>query len=247
MRSSVLSSWNGHLVRLLAFSASVFLGLLVLAERTYRTKFALEPVNYGSYSGGVTGIYSWYPTVKIDDDAYAWTPTIEADSTIWPNGVESLDPPYYSGPFAIPFRGTTKPMLSLDGVGRYFNPDDIGFGGQAPVGAKGDHPHLLPYDPYGYASVNHTDYGYGTFARHAGPGDGGDRYLYKDGFPYRDGLQTYAAEAQISQYELNQARYADWSRAYDLWSAPPPPGADNPRWTGDTPAWYGVRGGARRA
>ncbi len=118
-----------------------------------------------------------------------------------------------------------------------FNPDDMGFGGQS---SRGPLPHLLPYDPYGYPSINKPGYGYGTFARHAGANSSG--YLYMDGFPFVDGFQQYAADAQRSQYELDQARYADWSRAYYEWSKPVPPGGDNPKWTGETPAWYRAAG-----
>jgi hypothetical protein len=235
-----------RVIHQLVLSALIVLSLTLIAERI-NSNFVLESQFYGSYSGGATGIYSWYPEIKLDDGIYAWTPTVESDRTIWPNSVDSLDPPDYSGPFAAPPRRTTKSALSLIGIGRNFNPDDIGFGGQAKAGAKGNRPHLVPYDPYGYASVDHPNYGYGTFARHAGPGGGGDRYLYMDGFPYQDGFQQYAADAQNSQYALDQARYANWSRAYDAWSEQPPPGAEIPRWTGETPAWYRARGGARRA
>ena len=241
-RTSLLSRQKLHGF---LYSTLAFLVLLFLTCSRFQinpTTSVLESNYYGSYSGGVTGIYSWYPAAEIENGAYAWDPTVEIDRTIWPNG---LDPPDYSGPFAVKKRNQ---MLSLDGVGRNFNPDDIGFGGMSPSSGTGSsrasRPHLLPYDPYSYASVNDPTYGYGTFARHAGPGggNGGARYLYGDGYPLHDAFQQYAADAQNSQYALDQARYANWSRAYEKWSAPPPPGADNPRWSGETPAWYRVTG-----
>jgi hypothetical protein len=227
--------------------ATLFLSIGLISLSNHRSPEELEYTLPGSYSGGGTGIYSWDPSDQLPNGFYAWTPLVEVDSTIWPNGVDSLDPPDYSGPFAIAPRFKRQQMLSLNGdLNRprfsrkqllAFNPDDMGFGGQS---SRGPAPHLLPYDPYGYPSIDTPGYHFGTFARHAGANSSG--FLYTDGFPFADGFQQYAADAQRSQYELDQARYANWSRAYYQWSKPPPPGGDSPRWTGESPAWYRAAG-----